>query len=84
MALTPFETDREVLVALYNATGGPSWNSNTNWLNDVPISQWSGVTTDDTGRVTELVLNENQLSGEIPPQLGNLTSLGAYTSATTS
>ncbi len=67
--------DRAALVALYNATGGSNWNSNNNWLSDVPISQWSGVTTDDNGRVTELDLSQNQLTGPIPPALGNLSNL---------
>ena len=67
------ETDRAALVALYNATGGPKWMSNNNWLRDVPIGEWSGVITDDNGRVTELYLYE--LSGEIPPELGNLANL---------
>ena len=68
------EGDRAALVALY-ATVGPNWDSNDNWLSDVPISEWSGVTTDDNGRVTGLDLRQNQLSGEIPPELGNLASL---------
>ena len=29
------ETDRAALVALYNATGGPYWDRNDNWLRDV-------------------------------------------------
>ena len=69
------ETDREALVALYNAAAGPNWISNNNWLTDVPIGEWSGVTTDDNGRVTELDLSSNQLTGEIPPELGNLANL---------
>ena len=75
MAQTSPETDREALVALYHATGGPHWNSNDKWLSDVPVSEWFGVTTDDNGRVTELRLSENLLSGEIPPELGNLANL---------
>ena len=75
LAQTPPETDREVLVALYNATGGPTWNYGSNWLSDVPISEWEGVTTDDNGRVTQLDLYGNELSGEIPPELGNLADL---------
>ena len=57
------ETDREALVALYNATGGPNWNDNNNWLSDVP--EWEGV-ADGNGRVTELYLEGNQVTGEIP------------------
>ena len=69
------EGDRAALVALHDATGGPNWDSNDNWLSEVPISEWPGVTTDDNGRVTELYLGWNQLSGEIPPELGNLANL---------
>ena len=74
-APTSPETDREALVALYNATGGPDWTYNNNWLSDVPIGQWEDVTSDDNGRVNRPVLAANRLSGEIPPELGNLESL---------
>ena len=67
--------DRGVLVALYNATGGASWMNNTNWLSSAPLGQWYGVTTDESGRVIELVLGENQLSGPIPAELGRLSNL---------
>ena len=66
---------RAVLVTLYHATDGPNWNNNTNWLSDAPLGEWYGVTT-DAGRVTELILSQNQLSGEVPPELGRLTDLG--------
>ena len=29
--------DRAALVALYEATGGPNWRNNTNWLTDAPM-----------------------------------------------
>ena len=32
LAQTSPETDREALIALYNATGGPNWSGNYNWL----------------------------------------------------
>ena len=67
--------DREVLIALYNSTGGANWTNNTNWLTTAPIGQWRGVTTDSQGRVTELNLTSNQLMGEIPAELADLTSL---------
>ena len=69
------ETDRESLVALYNATDGPNWANNDNWFSDKPLSEWYGVITDASGRVTELNLDSNQLSGEIPAELGQLTNL---------
>ena len=68
-------TDRDVLVALYNATSGASWTDNTNWLSDKPIGEWYGVTTDAYGRVTRLELFENRLSGTLPSELGNLANL---------
>ena len=62
--------------ALYNATNGSSWQDNTNWLSDRPLGEWYGVSTDADGRVTQLLLGDNQLIGSIPPDLGNLANLG--------
>ena len=63
------------LVALYNATGGANWRNNGNWLSNAPIGAWHGVTTDSDGLVTHLSLYDNQLTGAIPAELGNLTNL---------
>ena len=68
-------TDRAALVALYNATGGANWRNKGNWLSNAPMGEWHGVTTDADGRVTRLSLDSNRLTGEIPAELGNLTSL---------
>ena len=75
LAHTSPETDREALVALYNATGGPNWERNDNWLSSEPVGEWRGVYVYPEGRVAELYLRSNQLSGEIPPELGNLANL---------
>ena len=40
-----------------------------------PISFWKGVVINEKGRVTELNLSGNNLSGTIPPELGNMTAL---------
>ena len=67
--------DRAALEALYNATGGATWTNNTNWLSAMALSEWHGVSTDATGRVTNLYLTDNKLSGEIPSELANLAAL---------
>ena len=72
---TSAETDREALEALYNATGGPSWAQDDNWLSDEPVSEWYGVEVDDDERVTGLYLGSNNLVGEIPPDIGDLEEL---------
>ena len=72
---TSLETDSLALVALYDSTDGANWTNNTNWLNpDSAVSTWYGVTVSD-GRVTELSLNSNQLTGSIPIELGSLANL---------
>ena len=71
------------LVALYNATDGPNWKDNTNWLTDAPLGDWAGVSANritGNGRVvgecvTQLWLNSNRLKGELPADLGSLHSL---------
>ena len=65
---------RDVLVALYNATDGPNWTNNDNWLSDNDISTWYGVEVSD-GSVSVLNLGNNNLTGEIPAELGYLTNL---------
>ncbi len=78
--------DRAALVALYNATDGPNWIDNTNWLTDAPLGEWYGVETDASGRVVGVYFSgtfseEKQrwvphgLQGPIPPQLGKLDRL---------
>ena len=69
------DIERSALAALYIATDGPNWNDNTNWLSDAPLRNWHGVTIGADSRVTYLILPQNQLSGAIPPELGNLSSL---------
>ena len=71
--------DREILVTFYNALDGPNWDESGNWLSDAPLGEWSGVTTDDNGRVTYLQMGgtgtRQELSGEIPLDLIDLGAL---------
>ena len=46
-----------------------------NWLSEAPLDEWHGVNSDYRGRVFQLHLVSNGLSGEIPPELGNFSNL---------
>lgn len=70
------ETDRDALVALYDSADGDNWQQKDNWLSNLPLEEWHGVNTDDSGRVSFIDLSSNELSGELPPELGNLAKLG--------
>ena len=67
--------DRVALEALYDATNGANWANNTSWNSSAPLDQWYGVFTNANGRVTQLVLTGNGLTGSIPSSLGSLTNL---------
>ena len=69
------ESDRASLEALYDATGGAGWTDSTNWKTAAPLGEWHGVTTDADGRVTGVELYDNELTGWLPPALGDLTHL---------
>lgn len=69
-------TDRDILIALYDATNGDNWTNNTNWCTDAPLSEWYGVTLDySQERVQYIHLSYNNLLGSIPEEIGNLTEL---------
>ena len=72
---SPSPDRRIALTALYNATHGSSWAIGNNWLSDMPLGAWYGVTTAEGNQVTGLALGYNELSGEIPTELGSLTNL---------
>ena len=71
--------EREALVALYKSTNGDHWNNNRGWLSwwKSPC-RWNGVRCDGdspTAHIIRLYLQENQISGSIPLELGQLSNL---------
>ena len=71
-------SDRAALEAFYRAMGGDDWKDNTNWLSDAPLGEWYGVDTYENGRVKYLELQENNVSGRIPAEIGLLDSLFSF------
>ena len=64
----------QALETLYNNTAGAQWTDKTGWLVTTTPCSWYGVTC-TAGHVTTLDLQDNNLTGSLPGQLSNLTSL---------
>ena len=65
--------DCEALLAARDTLAG---SGTLNWSGSTAIASWDGVTVDGSPlRVTSLVLSDSQLTGTIPPELGNLNNL---------
>lgn len=77
-------TEREALIALYNATDGDNWRRNFGWKDGVlepdgfgPIGtegDWKGIEVSGDS-VSVIDLTYNNLSGSIPLELANLSNL---------
>ena len=74
LAVEYLDRERAALVALYESTDGANWGGNYGWMTDAPLAAWYGVTVHD-GRVVTLQLFNNNLTGPIPPEVGDLVNL---------
>jgi hypothetical protein len=71
-------SDSLALNALFAATNGALWTTSTNWTNGFPVALRFGVRVQG-GRVVELTLPENNLSGILPwESLTALTALRSF------
>ena len=65
--------DCEALLAARDTLAG---SGTLNWSGSTAIAAWDGVTLSGSPlRVTSLALSDSQLTGAIPPELGNLNNL---------
>ena len=72
--------DFDALMALYTSTGGANWTNNTGWAEgaagtDCDVCDWEGITCNSNGRVITINLGNNNLTGTIPNEIGQLTEL---------
>lgn len=76
----PSQAEYDALMDLYQATEGANWNYNSGWSTADPnvvqyVGNWQGVITDSNGHISYLLLSENNLVGEVPSSLENLSNL---------
>ena len=64
--------ERAALESLYSSTQGDQWKRS--WDLNQPVEQWYGVVVKDD-KVIELNLEFNNLRGELPEELGDLTHI---------
>ena len=71
--------ERQALEALYRATDGDHWKHRVGWLGPPGTEcNWHGVGcafSDGTSRIVELELDDNGITGTIPPEIGQLREL---------
>jgi len=76
--------ERQALIALYNSTNGDNWRNNSGWKTPPlhsdgfarPGSEgtWFGITVTND-HVTGVQIMDNNLTGNMPPELGDLSQL---------
>jgi Leucine-rich repeat (LRR) protein len=68
--------DYNALIALYNATNGANWTNS--WDINTPIISWFGLTFNANNRVSAINLNDNNVTGSLPPEIGTLNELRVF------
>lgn len=66
------QMEKQALIDLYETTKGAKWNQT--WDLSQDVVNWEGVTISN-GHITEIRMLFNNLTGELPSSLGNLSQL---------
>jgi Leucine-rich repeat (LRR) protein len=75
LRVSSLQRDSIALTALYNATKGSGWKSNSNWTTtSLGTGNWFGVTIGNN-RVTGLSLPGNNLIGVVPAVFGDIQNI---------
>ena len=68
--------ERQVLMAIYNATGGRNWVNKDNWGSNLSHCEWNGVVCNYQKQVIGIgSLASNAMSGSLPSELVLLNNL---------
>ena len=71
-----FRSDQRCsLEALFRSAGGECWRHRSGWMTDAPVEEWYGVGLSDEGHVERILLNNNNLVGHMPSEIGLLAHL---------
>lgn len=79
-ASLPCHPDYDALIDIYNDANGPQWSDNTGWVDgaagtDCDVCNWTGIVCNGYGRVKEINLVNNNLSGTLSSSIGDITTL---------
>jgi len=62
--------DKQTLLSFAEGLGDEAWRNK--WTFNEPLANWHGITVNEDGRVVELDLSNNNLTGQIPVEIGDL------------
>lgn len=72
-------SEKQALTDLYQSTNGSQWLNNTNWLSNLPVSEWYGINNSSIKDFVYTVeLSYNNLNGTIPESLAALMNRAAW------
>jgi hypothetical protein len=75
-------SDRQQLVTLHAALNGPNWAQDSNWLSGLPLYRWHGISANNEGCVTSIILKDKNISGVLPDlKLPFLETIGIINSS---